>query len=204
MNKQEFLDQLRRGLHGLPQEDIEERLTFYSEMIDDRMEEGLSEPEAVAEIGDVREIISQIQADTPLTKIVKEKIKPKSSTKPWVVALLIIWFLIFGFPIWFPILIALIAIILAVYIVVWSVIITLGAAFVSLIAGAVAGVISAVYYAICGRGLAAMTTLAIGLLSAGAAILMFFACLAATKGVFWLTKKAVIGLKHMIIGKEKA
>ncbi len=197
MNKQEFLDQLRRGLHGLPQEDIEERLTFYSEMIDDRMEEGLSEPEAVAEIGDVREIISQIQADTPLTKIVKEKIKPKSSTKPWVVALLIL-----GFPLWLPILIAVIAIVLSVYIVVWSVIISLWTAFVSLFAGALAGVASAVYYAICGMGLAAMSTLAIGLLSAGLAIFMFFVCLAATRGVIWITKKFVLGIKHMLIGKE--
>ena len=39
MTKQEFLAELRRGLSGLPQNDIEERLNFYSEMIDDRMEE---------------------------------------------------------------------------------------------------------------------------------------------------------------------
>ena len=37
MNKQEFLTQLRQGLSGLPQDDIEKRLTFYSEMIDDRI-----------------------------------------------------------------------------------------------------------------------------------------------------------------------
>ena len=46
MSKQEFLEQLRRGLPGLPREDIEERLKFYSEMLEDRMEEGLSEEEA--------------------------------------------------------------------------------------------------------------------------------------------------------------
>ena len=48
MNKQEFLSQLRKGLAGLPQNDIEERLAFYGEMIDDRIEEGLSEEEAVS------------------------------------------------------------------------------------------------------------------------------------------------------------
>lgn len=41
MSKQEFLAELRKALSGLPQGDIEDRLTFYSEMIDDRMEEGL-------------------------------------------------------------------------------------------------------------------------------------------------------------------
>ena len=45
MRKQEFLAQLRKALSGLPQDEIEERLTFYGEMIDDRMEEGLSEEE---------------------------------------------------------------------------------------------------------------------------------------------------------------
>ena len=39
MNKQEFLAELRKRLSGLPQADIEERIVFYSEMIDDRTEE---------------------------------------------------------------------------------------------------------------------------------------------------------------------
>lgn len=60
MTKQEFLAELRRGLSGLPQNDIEERLNFYSEMIDDRMEEGLSEQEAVDGIGSVDSVVSQI------------------------------------------------------------------------------------------------------------------------------------------------
>ena len=58
MNKQEFVERLRKGLSGLPQDDIEERLTFYSEMIDDRMEEGLSEEEAVGEIGSVDDAVT--------------------------------------------------------------------------------------------------------------------------------------------------
>ena len=66
MNKKEFLAQLRKGLSGLPREDIEDRLAFYSEMIEDRMEEGFSEKEAVSAIGSVDEIVSQIVADTSL------------------------------------------------------------------------------------------------------------------------------------------
>ena len=45
MTKKEFLSGLRKKLSGLPQEDSEERLNFYSEIIDDRVEEGLSEEE---------------------------------------------------------------------------------------------------------------------------------------------------------------
>ncbi len=43
---------LENGLKSLPQEDVKERLGFYSEIIDDRMEEGNSEQEAIASIGD--------------------------------------------------------------------------------------------------------------------------------------------------------
>ena len=52
MSKQEFLDQLRARLSGLPRQDVIERLNFYSEMIDDRMEEGLSEEDAKAMIAE--------------------------------------------------------------------------------------------------------------------------------------------------------
>lgn len=57
MNKQEFLAALAEGLTGLPQADVEERLAFYGEMIDDRMEEGLTEEEAVKEAGPVQDIV---------------------------------------------------------------------------------------------------------------------------------------------------
>ena len=34
MNKHEFLAELRKGLSGLPKEDIEKSVAFYGEMID--------------------------------------------------------------------------------------------------------------------------------------------------------------------------
>ena len=95
MNKQEFLSVLRKGLSGLPQDDIEERLTFYSEMLDDRIEEGLSEEAAVAAIGDAEEVVRQAVADIPLAKIAKERIRPKRRLKAWEIVLLAL-----GSPIW--------------------------------------------------------------------------------------------------------
>ena len=38
MNKQEFIDALRAALSGLPADDVEDRLSYYGEMIDDRIE----------------------------------------------------------------------------------------------------------------------------------------------------------------------
>ena len=43
MNKEQFLIELASALAGLPEEDIEKSLEFYSEMIDDRIENGMTE-----------------------------------------------------------------------------------------------------------------------------------------------------------------
>lgn len=48
MDKRTFLNSLREQLYGLSQSDIDKSLEYYSEMIDDRMEDGVSEEEAVA------------------------------------------------------------------------------------------------------------------------------------------------------------
>ena len=197
MNKQAFLDALRSGLSGLPQEDIEERLSFYSEMIDDRMEEGLSEEEAVAGIGSVDEVISQTIADTPLTKLVKEKVKPNRSLRAWEIVLLIL-----GFPLWFPLLIAALAICLSFYITVWSLIISLWSVFAGLVIGSLGGICIAVAFLIQGHPFTALAAFGAGVLCAGIAILAFFGCLAATKGILLLTKNIVLGVKSLFIKKE--
>ena len=48
MDKESYLARLREALRGLPEADIAESLAYYTELIEDRMEEGLSEAEAVA------------------------------------------------------------------------------------------------------------------------------------------------------------
>lgn len=199
MNKREFLARLRRGLHGLPREDIEERVLFYSEMIDERLEEGLSEAEAVSRLGTVSDVVSQILADTPLTSLVKEKSKPRGSVRPWEIVLLIL-----GFPVWLPLLIAAFAVVLAVYIVLWSVVVSLWAVGASVLGCALGGAVSAVAFVLRGNGLTAAAMLSAGLCCAGLAIFFFFGCRAVTNGVLWLTKKAASGVKYLLIGKETA
>ena len=56
MNKTEFLDALRHALGKLPSYEVEQSIAFYAEMIDDRIEDGMSEQEAVAALGSVHAI----------------------------------------------------------------------------------------------------------------------------------------------------
>ena len=83
MNKQDFLAALEEGLAGLPRDEIDGRLAFYGEMIDDRVEDGLSEEEAVEGIGPVKDVVAQITSEIPLTKLVRERVRGKRALKGW-------------------------------------------------------------------------------------------------------------------------
>lgn len=199
MRKQEFLEALRAGLSGLPQEDIEERLSFYSEMIDDRMEEGLTEEEAVAGVGSVDEIVNQTISDTPLTKLVKEKVKPNRSLRAWEIVLLIL-----GFPLWFPLLIAAFSVCFAFYVTIWSLIIALWSIELALVISSLGSIFAAVVVLFQGYALSALLLLGAGLFCAGLSVFCFFGCLKATKGILKLTKKIALGVKSLFIKKEGA
>ena len=88
MTKQEFLAAVGSRLNGLAQEDIKKSLAFYGELIDDHMEEGLREEEAVATLGSVEDVASAILLDMPLPKLVKARMKPSHSLRAWEIVLL--------------------------------------------------------------------------------------------------------------------
>ena len=199
MSKQEFLMRLCKGLSELPQNEIEERLTFYSEMIDDRMEEGLSEEEAISAIGSIDEIITQAVTETPLTKIAMERIKPKRRLSAGEVVLLVL-----GSPIWLSLLIAAFAVILSVYAALCSVIISLWAVFGSLIGCAFGGIVAGIGFAFGGNALTGMAMIGAGVVCVGLSIFMFYGCKMTTKGILILTKKVIIWIKNCFMKKEEA
>lgn len=198
MKKQEFLAVLRDRLRGLPQEDIDKSIDYYSEMIDDRMEDGLKEETAVAALGSMDEIVSQILKEIPFSKIVKAKVKQKRTMSAGIIVLLIL-----GFPVWFSLLVAAISVTFAVYASIWAVVISLYAATVSVAAVSVAGIVGFFIYLASGKALAGIVLLGGGIACAGLAILFFFGCNLVTKGVLVLGKSIVLALKRLLIGKEK-
>ena len=200
MRKQEFIFELWKKLSDLPKGEVEERLSFYAEMIDDRMEEGLSEEEAVSAIGSPDEIAAQIMGDIPLSKIVKEKIKPKRRLTATEIVLLVI-----GFPLWFPLLIVVpFSVIFSLYATLWSVIVSLWAVFGSLIGSAAGVLIGGVCFIAVGYMPSGIFLIGASLFCAGLSVFLFYGCKAATKGTVWLTKKSVLWTKNLFIGKEKA
>lgn len=199
MTKLKFLLSLHDKLSELPQDEVEERLSFYSEIIEDRMEEGLSEEEAVSAVGSVDEIASQIVADIPLTKIVKEKIKPAKKLKAWEIILLVL-----GSPIWLSLVVSAVAVIFSLYISLWSVIVSLWAVFGSLIGCAIGFIIAGIGIFITGNDLTGIAMLGSGLVCTGLSVFMFYGCKAITNGTLLLTKKIALGIKKSFIKKEEA
>lgn len=66
MTRAQFLNDLYRRLSALSQEQAEQHLTYYAEMLADRMEEGMSEEEAVASMEPLDVITQRILQDEGL------------------------------------------------------------------------------------------------------------------------------------------
>ncbi len=198
MNKQEFLIELKNRLNGLPDQDLNRSIEFYSEMIDDRIEEGLSEEAAVLEIGDVEEIVSQIIADTPITKILKEKIKPKKKLGVFEIILLVL-----GSPIWLSLLIAAFAVIFALYVSFWAILISLWAVFASLVGCGIGGIVSGIAFICLESQIAGVAIIGASIICLGLSVFAFFVFKSATKGIILLTKKIAFWIKSLFIKKEE-
>ena len=221
MTKLEFLLTLHEKLSGLPLDEVEERIAFYSEMIEDRMEEGLPEEEAVAAAGDIDAIAAQISAEisgatvcgetaaavsaspeetaqeAAQNKPAKEKAAPKKRRGIWMGILVAL-----GSPLWLALLLTVFAVALAVYITLWAVLISLWAVFAAVEVCALAGVVAGIVWVLSSNRFAGFVLLGAGLVCAGVTILLFYGCRAVTVGFLQLTRKAARGIKRFFGKKE--
>lgn len=197
MNKYEFLGRLRERLAGLPPKDIDASLDYYAELIADRIEDGMSEEEAVAAMGSIDEIVAQILEDTSLPKLVKEKVRPKRALRTWEILLIVL-----GFPLWFILLVTFASIIFSVLVAIGSVIISVFAVAIAVGTCALAFIVAGLICFVTAK--VALGTILIGasLICAGLCILFFIGATYASKGILWLCKKGIYAIKSCFVGKE--
>ena len=198
MDKYDFLLALEKRLEGLPEADRQASLDFYAEMLDDLVEGGMTEAEAVATLGSVDTIAEEILMDTPLPKLVKAKMKKRRLSG------LEITLLAVGFPIWLPILVSLLSVIFAIYVSLWAAVISLYAANVAMAACAPTGILAAVVLFASGKPTAALLFLGAGLALAGLSILWFLLCNLTAKGMWKLSRLTLRGIKACFIRKKGA
>ena len=194
MKKVEFLNVLKENLKGLPENDLNERISFYDEMIEDRKEEGKSEEEAVNEIGPVEKVVNEILAETPLYNLIKERVKPKRALRGWEIVLLVL-----GFPLWFPLVTVFFILCLVAYLLVWVGVIVMYALELGFASAAVGGIV--LFFINLGTGVTSYTYLGVGILSIGLAILLIFGCIGVTKGTCKLSKRIALRIKSIFIKK---
>ena len=197
MNKLEFASALGTRLAGFPKREAEERISFYLEMIDDRIEEGLSEVDAVCAVGTVESVAAEIIGEIPLGAVLRERAKPTHRLTWWEVTLIVL-----GFPVWFSLLAALFAVCVSLFATLWSLVISVFAVFFSFCGGALCGVAAASVLFFVGDPLAALVMLGAALTSAGLAIFSFFGARAATKGALWLSARMLYCIKLCFVRRR--
>ena len=192
MTKDEFLLSLRENLKGLPKDDIDERISFYEEMINDLIDDGKTEEEAIEEVGPVKKIVDEIASTTPFKTIVKEKLKNKRKISPLEIILLIL-----GFPLWFPLTIILLVLSLVAYILIWVGVIVTCSVELGFIAFGISGILKFLIYMF--NGSFSLEALGIGLFCLGASILMYFVCKEVIKLTIKFTRFIYTKIKSTII-----
>lgn len=199
MKKKEFLEKLQASLWAMPETDKQRSVDYYAEMIDDRMEDGLSEEEAVAAIGDLDEIVKQILTETPRppATVNKTQKQQKRGLEPWMIVLLVL-----GSPVWVPLVASAVGTVISIYVSLWSVVITLYAVTLALALAAIGCILGSFF--MIGGFPEAMVAWGAALLCAGLAILLLLLGNLAAKGLVKLTKLAWEACKGIFKRKEQS
>lgn len=189
MNKREFINILTGKIISLPQEEINKSIEYYSEIIDDKIEDGMEDEAAVDSLGSIDEIAKNIMCDMPITTLMKAKVneskKKVSNNGIWILLLIL------GFPIWFPLLISLSAVLFSIYVVIWSVIITLFSVVLSFALAGIAGMIAGSIYISTVSVSYGLCIIGMSLVCSGLTVLLI-------KPTIWLAKKLVKLTSHFI------
>ena len=188
MKKNEFLAALRQTLSVLPQQELEKQLTYYDEMIADMMEDGMTEEDAVAKIGDPAEIGRSILADMPNPPPASGPMKPPQKVDSNKTSFWVIFALILGFPVWFSVATALFAVVIAILATVFALVIAMVAVVIGLFFGGL-GLIVASFFTVGASMPAVILLIGTGLLLMGLSLLSSFGVYYLGKGFGFLVKK---------------
>ncbi len=129
MTKSEFLSQLDNLLQGMDIKEREKTIKYYDEMIDDYIEDGVSEQEATQSLGDVSIIARDILDDYRS----KGSFVPPKNDPNHMVNVLIALLILLGSPVWVPIILTVFILLLTLFFLLFIPLIILGAVLVSVV-----------------------------------------------------------------------
>lgn len=190
MNRNDFLCSLERLLSDLPDKDRMTQLSYYSEIISDMTEDGLSENDALEKLGTPEEISAEIHSQIPPVVKVKHSWTPLSITLTAA-----------GSPLWFPIALVLICVLVAIYIAIWCVVVALFAVVLSIGLAALAALVTGFLLIFKNAG-ETLFMLGCALLLAGLTVLAFLGSFYTAKALIKLTRAIWRCIKKLFKRKE--
>lgn len=165
MNRQEYLEALRKALSDMPYSEVEKSVMYCSEIIDDKIEDGMTEQQAVDSMDDISSAARQIKLDQSMGTLIAAR--ANSAGKKLSTAAIIV-----GAPLWAAFAAIVFAAVITMYAVLWAIDIALWAVFAAFAAvGAFGPLIAAYMFTVDARS--GCVILAGSLVSAGLAIFMF-------------------------------
>ena len=170
MNKTQFCALLGNKLKPyLSPKEMYKTLNFFEEMIDDRIDEGLSEEEAVSQLGDINIIVDQILDEHNIgkkqTKLVWRFI-PRELGFINIVLLFPAWIIIFS-------------LVVSLFIVILSIIFSIVFSIIAIFIGGILLILKSPFYLIYERNISYfLDTLGFGFVNSGAGLI----------GIYWLIK----------------
>lgn len=199
MNKTEFLESIKQKLNGLPEKDIQSAVEYYEEAIDDRTEDGLTEEQAITEIGTPDDIAEKIMMETSIPKLITAKAKPKRTLKAWEIILIII-----SAPVWLWLAAVLIIIFMAVIVAIMAVMIAIICVVVSLIFGGLGSFVAGIAQLINGYSYPSLALVGMALVMTGIGLFLVIPIKKAVAGLWKLIYRFIRWTKKKIIGNRKA
>lgn len=193
MDKKTFLSALRTALVHLPPEAANNTVEYYSEIIDDYIESGTSEEDAVRAVGSIEQIVASI-SDEPIKPVTKPAARKRNGG--WILLLIL------GAPLWLPLVLAALAVVLSVYVSLWAVVFSLYCADISLGVASVCSLAVTISCILTGNLPTATVLLGLALMAAGSAILLFFLSNLTAKAMVWVTKSLFRAVRACFTRKE--
>lgn len=176
MTRDEFLGRLGELLACLPAEQVEETKAFYAEAIADRIEDGMSEEEAVAAMDAPGEVAEATLDDLPAVPRAIARTRRRSTALLWVLTIV-------GSPVWVPLLAAFAAVAVTVYICIWVLALCVWIVAAALGGAGVVGLLFAVSGVTIGHFPYALASAGVGLGLAGVALFVGAGAWAASKQI---------------------
>lgn len=139
MTKDEYLSELRAGLAAFSKDEVDRAVSFYEEMVDDRVEAGVSEEEAVGSLEPPAEAAARIISEMPAVPRAAARLRSPKTPRSWFVAFIVA--AVIGSPVWIPLTLGVIMAVIGCFIGLFGLLVAVWAIAASMLLGAPIGLL---------------------------------------------------------------